>query len=287
MGSRIRRWLRWVGLGLVLTSVRVGRRLRRVFLAIPKALWDYVGRLAWAVFAVRVRRRFPSVIRVIGQVFRTLLRGAPVVLILAVAIGLGLGVVADRFGEVLRPLVEQTFLLTIAGDALPIILALLLTARMGSSIAARISDNRVTRFNTDKANPRELLHHTLAHLIAGAVSGWLLYRISSALVVSGFRTAGDLPDLVSDLLASVTVPLDRELPLDRAIGEGSIRSALFGFIIALVACAVGLATNEAKGLSPRRRGIAQQDAVWESGVMALILCLIAAIIWWNVRGTSA
>jgi ABC-type transporter Mla maintaining outer membrane lipid asymmetry permease subunit MlaE len=284
MGARIRRWLRWLARGAELGLVRAGRKARKLWWTNPRDLLEFSRRLGGAVFSTGVRPRFPSPITLIRQTFRTFLRGAPVVLVLALAMGLGLGAVADKFGVLLLPLVEQTFLLAIVRDAMPIMLAVFLAARSGPSIAARLGDNRQTRFQTGRADAKELLRGTVPHLVAGLVSGWWFFRIASVLLVSGFRSGGDLSELTNDLLASSGVPLDRELPLEAAMADGAVKTALFGFIVAYVACALGVAANECPHRSPRHRAIALQSTVWESGVTALILCLLAAVLWWNVQG---
>jgi ABC-type transporter Mla maintaining outer membrane lipid asymmetry permease subunit MlaE len=279
-----------------MTGARVARRLRvstgkaaqklyKTWWTNPREILAFAGRLGGAVFAVGVRRRFPRFSSVMSQTLRTFLRGITPVVFVGFAVGLGLGAVADRFGVVLQPLAEQTFVLAMVRDGMPLILALLLAARSGASVAARLGDDRQTRFATGLADERELLTTTVPHLVAGAATGWIFSRIAGPLVVAGYRSQGSVAELVDGFLESVSLPLDPELPMDRAVADASTKTALFGFIIAFVASGLGIAANEAPNRSPRQRAIALQDTVWESGVTAIILCLLAAIMWWNVRGT--
>jgi ABC-type transporter Mla maintaining outer membrane lipid asymmetry permease subunit MlaE len=262
------------------------KRLHKTWWTNPRVLVTFGLRLGGAVFAVGVRPRFPSLITLGRQIFRTFFRGIAPVVVLAFAVGLGLGAVADRFGVLLLPLVEQTFVLAMVRDGMPLILALLLTARSGASVATRLGDDRQTSFRTGRADARELLTTSLPHLLAGAVTGWVYSRLASALVVAGYHSRGNPWDLVDDFLASISAPLDPELPLDRVLGEASVKTALFGFIVAYVACGLGIAANEkGRNLPTEERAVELQDAVWESGVTAVIMCLLAAIAWWNIRGT--
>lgn len=277
---------------LQVSTGKAAKRLHKTWCTNPRELLAFAGRLVGAVFAVRVRPRFPTLGSVISQTFRTFFRGITPVVFVGFAVGLGLGAVADRFGVVLMPLAEQTFVLAMVRDGMPLILALLLAARTGASIAARLGDDRQTRFATGRADERELLTTTVPHLVAGAVTGWFFSRIASPLLVSGYRSQGSVAELVDGFLESVSLPLDPELPLHRAVADASTKTALYGFIIAFVASGLGIAANEfpyrhpvPRYRSPRQRAIALQDTVWESGVTAIILCLLAAIIWWNVRGT--
>jgi ABC-type transporter Mla maintaining outer membrane lipid asymmetry permease subunit MlaE len=261
-------------------------RLRKTWWTNPLVLLAFGLRLGRAVFAVGVRPRFPSPIALGRQVLRTFFRGIAPVVALGFAVGLGLGAVADRFGVLLLPLVEQTFVLAMVRDGMPLILALLLTARSGASVATRLGDDRQTSFKTGRADAQELLTACLPHLLAGAVTGWVYSRLASALVVAGYHSRGNPWDLVDDFLASISSPLDPELPLDRVLGEASGKTALFGLIVAYVACGLGIAANEeGRKLPAKERAVALQDGVWESGVTAVIMCLLAAIAWWNIRGT--
>jgi ABC-type transporter Mla maintaining outer membrane lipid asymmetry permease subunit MlaE len=285
MGARSLRWLRTLAREVQISMVRAVRNVRKIWWTNPHDLLIFARRLGSALFAVGWWPRFLTLVTLLRQFLRTFFRGLPVVVGMAVAIGLGLGVLADRFGVLLLPLVEQTFVLATVRDAMPLILALLLTARSGASVATRLGDDRQTHFKTGRADAKELLSTTLPHLVAGAATGWCFYRIAGALVLSGYHSRGSVSELVDGFLPSIALPLDPELALDRAVSEGSTKTALFGFIVAYVASGLGIATNEFPHRSALQRAVALQDAVWESGVTSIILCLLAAIVWWNVRGT--
>ncbi len=219
-----------------------------------------------------------------GQIPRTFVRGIGPVVLLGIAVGLGLGVVADRFGMILLPLVEQTFVLAMVRDGMPLILALLLTARTGASVAARLGDNRQTRFDQEHANSPELVGGVVPHLLAGAVTAWLFYWAAIVFLIAGYRSGGDPGDLLANVVAGGFFPLDQERELSQSGADGAAKAALFGFIIAYVSSALGISANERSYASERARAEALQDAVWESGLTSIVFCLVAAIIWWNVRG---
>lgn len=222
----------------------------------------------------------------LGQCVRTFVRGIGPVVLLGIAIGLGLGVIADRFGMILLPLVEQTFVLAMVRDGMPLILALLLTARTGASVAARLGDNRQTRFEQGHANSRELVASVVPHLIAGAVTSYAFYRVAILLLIAGYRSGGDPWDLLTELVAGGLFPLDHEPELGPSAADGGAKAGLYGFIIAYVSSAMGISANERSYQSDRERAEALQDAVWESGLTSIVVCLLAAIIWWNVRGSA-
>lgn len=265
--------------------VEYGRRLEQLFIANPKSLWRYLRRLGTAFFVdpLHLLQRLPRIRTIVGQTFRSFMRGWPVVVVFAIVIGFGLGAVADRFGVVLQPLLEQTVLLSVVRDAAPLMLAVFLTARMGASIAARLADDRQTEAPPlGPFDSTQLLHLTLPHLIAGAVSGFLFYRIAAFFVVAGFRSMGDFSAYWPELWGSDLISLDRELPLVQATGWGSLKAAVYGFLVAFAASALGIAASERRNFG-RRRAIDVQNAVWESGVMALLLCIILAFVFWQIQ----
>jgi ABC-type transporter Mla maintaining outer membrane lipid asymmetry permease subunit MlaE len=265
--------------------VEYGRRLRKLLIENPRAVGQYLARLAraLAVEPSRLRERLPPLRAIVGQTFRTFMRGWPVVVGFAIAIGLGLGAVADRFGVVILPLLEQTVLLAVVRDGAPLILALFLAARMGASIAARLADDRQTPApQAPQYDAKELLALTAPHLIAGALTGWWFYRIAVFLIVAGFRSLGDLAGFWSELWGGELVSLDRALPLAQATAWGTIKAAAYGLVVALTSCSLGVATNEGRSFG-RQRAIDVQNAVWESGVLALFICMLLAAILWQVQ----
>jgi len=265
--------------------VEYGRRLRQLFVENPKSLWRYLVRLGTACFVdpFHLLQRLPRFRTIVAQSFRSFMRGWPVVVVFAIVIGFGLGAVADRFGVILQPLLEQTVLLSVVRDAAPLMLAVFLTARMGASIAARLADDRQTEAPpTGPFDSSQLLHLTLPHLVAGAVSGFLFYRIAAFFVVAGFRSMGDFGAFWPELWGSDVISLDRQLPLVQATSWGSLKGALYGFLVAFAASALGIAASERRNFG-RQRAIDVQNAVWESGVLALLLCLVLALVFWQIQ----
>ena len=265
--------------------VEYGRRLKQLFIENPRSLWRYLVRLGAAFFVdpFHLPGRLPRLGTVVAQTFRSFMRGWPVVVVFAIVIGFGLGGVADRFGLVLQPLLEQTVLLSVVRDAAPLMLAVFLTARMGASVAARLADDRQTESPpTGPFDSTQLLRLTLPHLVAGAVTGFLFYRIAAFFVIAGFRSMGDSAAFWPELWGSDLVSLDRELPLVQATNWGSLKGAVYGFLVAFAACALGIAASERRNFG-RRRAIDVQNAVWESGVMALLLCIVLALLFSQVQ----
>lgn len=264
------------------------KRLQILFVENPRALWRFGGRLGAALVLdpKRLPERMPPLRAVVAQTFRTFMRGWPVVLGFGLVIGLGLGAVADRFGVVLLPLLEQTLLLSVVRDGAALILAVFLTARMGASIAARLADDRQTDAPAEgRYEGKQLLTLTFPHLIAGAVTGWAFYRIATVLIIAGFRSMGDLGSLWPELWQTDLVSLDRALPLERAETWGALKAALYGLVVAFTACALGIATSERKAFG-RQRAIDVQNAVWESGVTALFICIALAVLFSQLQPNS-
>jgi ABC-type transporter Mla maintaining outer membrane lipid asymmetry permease subunit MlaE len=260
--------------------VEYGRRLRQLFVENPKALWHYLTRLGAALLRdpAQLPERLPRLRVIVAQTFRSFMRGWPVVVVFGIVIGFGLGAVADRFGQLLHPLLEQTVLLSVVRDGAPLILAVFLTARMGASIAARLADDRQTEAPPEgRFDSKQILALSVPHLVAGAVTGWLFYRIAVLFISAGFRSMGDLGAFWSELWGSDLISLDRALPLVQATFWGSLKAALYGFVVALAACALGIATSERRSFG-RQRAIDVQNTVWESGVMALFICVALALL---------
>jgi len=268
--------------------VEYGRRLKKLFWENPRALWSYSKRLGSALIKDprRLRERLPPFRTIVSQTFRTFMRGWPVVLGFGLVIGLGLGAVADRFGVVLLPLLEQTVLISVVRDAVALMLAVFLTARMGASIAARLADDRQTEpIGGGRYEAAQLLALCLPHLIAGVVTGWAFYRIAEVFIVAGFRSMGDPGALWPELWQTDLVSADRMLPLAQAATWGSVKGAVYGFVVAFTACALGITTSEQKAFG-RQRAIDVQNTVWESGVTALFICMALAAVFWQLQPTS-
>jgi ABC-type transporter Mla maintaining outer membrane lipid asymmetry permease subunit MlaE len=261
-----------------------GRRLKKLFQENPRALWDFTKRFGMALFLDprRLRERLPSPGSVVSQTFRSFMRGWPVVVGFGIVIGLGLGAVADRFGVILLPLLEQTVLLSVVRDGAALILAVFLTARMGASIAARLADDRQTDLPAGgRYEGRQLLALSVPHLVAGAVTGWVFHRIAVVLIIAGFRSMGNPGALWPELWQTDLVSADRTLPLEQAALWGSVRAAVYGLVVSFTACALGIATSERKAFG-RQRAIDVQNTVWESGVMALLICIALAAVFWQL-----
>jgi ABC-type transporter Mla maintaining outer membrane lipid asymmetry permease subunit MlaE len=277
------RWLSnlW---GSVLQSLDdAALRFGRFWRTNPHDLARFGSRLARALPAARWSPLILSRDGAASQTVRTFARGLGPVLLLGITLGLGFGSVADRFGMLLRPLVDETFLLAMVRDGMPLILSLLLTARTGASVAARLGDDRQTPFGGGPASAPQLVRSSLPHLVAGPITAWLFYQIATALLLAGYQSGGDPGDLAG-ALADIGFPLHPDLALGGAVAEGGAKTALFGFVIAYVSSALGIAANERSYDRPKDRAIGLQDAVWESGVTSIIVCVLSVILWWNVQG---
>jgi ABC-type transporter Mla maintaining outer membrane lipid asymmetry permease subunit MlaE len=264
------------------------RRSRKLFLQNPKALLDYTVRLGKAFFSdpMGLPTRMPPFHAVMSQTFRTFMRGWPVVIGFAVVTGLGLGAVADKFGVVLLPLIEQTILLTVVRDATALVLAVFLAARTGASIASRLADDRQTEPPpSGKYDSAQILRLTLPHLVASTVTGWAFYRIAVVFVIAGFRSMGDPATFWREIWGGEGFALDTELALGQANWWGGLKGAVYGFLIAYTASALGIATSEHRSFG-RQRAIDVQNTVWESAVTALFLCMLMAALFWQLQPGS-
>ena len=206
----------------------------------------------------------------LGQVFRTLSRGALDVLLLGTVLGLGLRTVAEQLG-VIRPLFESAFMPIFIAGGLPLGLAVLVAARSGAPLSLKLAIRPLTHGLDDPyAAPGDLNAQVLPHLVAAPVTTALFFVVGQYFLMIGYTFDG------TSLHSALAV--DYYTAFLDSVVAGSWRALLFGGIVSFVACALGVEAAERRPADPARAEF--QDAAWESTVLSTTLCtLITAALW--------
>ena len=68
-------------------------------------------------------------------------------------------------------------------------------------------------------------------------------------------------------------------PIRSALRFGVFKSMVFGHLVALVACALGIASRE-RSLSGIRRVDDVQNAVWETSVGSILVATLLSVLLW-------
>lgn len=192
-----------------------------------------------------------------------------VALVILIGIALGAIVVAQlhyTFGQsganTLRLLAQLLF-----SELAPLVTALIVIARSSSAMASELASMQVHReiwmLRQFGVSP---LHYLVFPRVAGTVIASVflaLYLAVAALLTAAVMTAG--PNAWDELLQ-----MGDALPLQRVLG-GLAKSALFGSVIALMACRAGF-----------RAGLAMTDiprAASRAVVRSLVLVFVLDALW--------
>lgn len=192
-----------------------------------------------------------------------------VALVILIGIALGAIVVAQlhyTFGQsgadTLRLLAQLLF-----NELAPLVTALIVIARSSSAMASELAAMQVNReiwmLRQFGVSP---LHYLVLPRIAGTVIASVflaLYLALAALLTAAVMTAG--PNAWDELLQ-----LGDALPLQRVLG-GLAKSALFGGVIALMACRAGFRAGHAMTDIPR--------AASRAVVRSLVLVFVLDALW--------
>jgi ABC-type transporter Mla maintaining outer membrane lipid asymmetry permease subunit MlaE len=247
----------------------------------PKTLVTFVPRLlgTWKyVLADLAPRKLPGTLwQVARQFFRTFFRGFFVVLAIGIAVGLGVGVVARNMGELIQPKFGSTVVFALLRDAAPLMLAVVLAARMGSSVAAKLATPDPRRPGPKRVGASDLTELVVPHIVAALLTSGIFYFILSRCVIQGYLGLGSFSEVVR-------VDKDWYLSLEstrHALTLGALKSVGYGVLVAYTAAALGIQAREHQVIG--KGGVERiQNAVWESTVTSLLLCTGFTVLLWNL-----
>ena len=206
----------------------------------------------------------------LGQTFRTLSRGALDVLLLGTVLGLGLRTVVDQLG-VVRPIFESAFMPIFIEGGLPLGLAVLVAARSGAPVSLMLAIRPLTHGEHDPyRRAGDLNAHVMPHLVSAPVTTALFFVVGQVFLMIGYTFDGSSLHwtLARDYYTAFLDP----------VMAGAWRAMLFGFVVAFVACALGVEAAERRPADPAQTKF--QDAAWESTVTSIMICtLVTAGLW--------
>lgn len=206
----------------------------------------------------------------LGQIFGTLSRGALDVLLLGTVLGLGLRTAVDQLGF-LRPIFESVVMPIFIRGALPLGLAILVAARSGAPVSLRLAIRPLTHgIEHPYKNNYDLNTQVLPYLVAVPITTALFFLVGQFFLMIGYTFDGSTLHwpLAVDYYTTFLTP----------VVAGSWRAMLFGFIVAFVACALGVEAAERRPSNPAESRF--HDAAWESTVTSIFICtLVTAVLW--------
>jgi ABC-type transporter Mla maintaining outer membrane lipid asymmetry permease subunit MlaE len=212
----------------------------------------------------------------ISETARTFVPGLFVVLGLSVTLGLGTGAVARAVGPLLQPVFASVLMTVLLRDAAPLVLIVLMASRMGGIIAAKLgSAEGIAGSESSLVSDQELTRVALPHLVAGTITGAVFYSLGAYCIVLGYVSLGDPVRFVN---ASPDWFLELK-PIRAALWFGVFKSMVFGHLVALVACALGIASRE-RALRGPRRVADVQNAVWETSVGSILVATVLSVLLW-------
>lgn len=212
------------------------------------------------------------------QIGRTLLRTAIPALGLGGALGIAIGNIVSGGGGIVRFFFDTFALTVIFKQVLPLIVAILMVARVGASIAGKFSTaplfspSATGGVGPFRSQNRDLLGQVAPLIMAGAITGGAIYLLLVIWVIAGYTSDGIIAAIILPSPGDIIGFID-ERQIWGEIYKGLAESAMFGFVVAYVAAALGIAAGA-------RVAAGSNDpedfyyATWESGATSLILCAV-------------
>jgi phospholipid/cholesterol/gamma-HCH transport system permease protein len=200
----------------------------------------------------------------------------PIGILIAVFTGVVLALLASYSftGAVPRYLVGTLVQKTIMMELAPVLTGLALAGRVGANIAAELGTMRVT----EQVDALETLSFDpVAYLVVPRVlAGTIMFPVVVGVAMFVGLGAGWAASLVLLDLSSMEFMKGARLFFDGFdVRYGLVKSASFGFVVALLGCVNGLrARGGAQGV-----GAAATSAVVQSAVMILVLDAFWAMVW--------
>ncbi|MBI5471004.1 MAG: ABC transporter permease [Ignavibacteriae bacterium] len=261
--------------------LRYFARVGHVWIENPLSLLTFSVRFGEATLLAISRLVTPKRLQVLSksmrQTVKAFMRGIVVIVGVGAFAGFGLGVVTAALGEILRPHFEAVIMPVVLRDVLPLLLALVLTARTGATIAAKFASS-ATRGSTETltfgAHAIEL--EVLPQIVATVITSGAFFLILVACVGTGYFSGGNQisfsPADIQDFLSNET--------FSQAVVSGLWKSILYGAIVAYTACAFGIQAAE-RFISRREETYDLHYAVWESSVTSITMCVVLTILLWK------
>lgn len=233
------------------------------------------------------------------QIGRTLLRSMIPVLTFGAVLGLAIGAVVGGFGDLVRTFIDTFALRVIYQLVLPILVMIILLARVGSAIAGRLSMYSLAYRARTAAQPkadiadaapgtsymsaRELLAEVLPLILATVITAGISYWLLALWLMAGYMSDG-LPSQILQVLAPSNWSSFGDFIQAKTLGPvlwaGTWWSLGFGVAIAYVAAALGTAAGE-RISNGSAEPTDYYDAVWESGAMTLLICAVTIALTWK------
>ncbi|MBC8144850.1 MAG: hypothetical protein H7X80_04635 [bacterium] len=265
------------------------RRLYQVAVNNPGYMVVLLCRMIAGMFGAREKGRRASDVadtlwRIASKSGRAIARGLLLAVGVGIAAGLGLGQLGNGLGAITRPIVNASLMHIIIGTALPIVLALVVVARHGATLAAKFSIALAKPGSPQRFDNRDLPGLMIPYIVAGVISTAAFYFVAMTLALGGYLLEGNVQQLAAlGAGAAVTYILDTvngymhiEGLVD-AMNRGFLLSMLFGGVSAFVGIAIGAQAAEQR-LDLTDEMYELHDAVWESSTTSIILCLLIAYI---------
>ncbi len=236
------------------------------------ATFESIGyALTLAARAFWMLPRAPRILkRVVEHTFLGGYASFPIVSILCFFIG---AVLALQAGYTLRDFGQQRLIGTLVGESLvrelgPVMVAILLAGRVGSAITAELASMKVYQeidaLHTMNIPPERFL--VLPRLLAVLLYMPVLTIIG--IIIGWFGGA-----VVCNYTASISIPPDqyflslKEFLTTAKMLKGLLKAEIFGFVVVLIACTVGLRTRG----GPREVGLSVTKSVVSSLIAILVL----------------
>lgn len=251
------------------------KQLRRVLEGIGSALLLLMRSASYLPTLPRQFGRFVEQCYMIG--YTTL----PIVAILSFFIG---SVLALQSGHAAQNLGPKQFIgllvgLTMARELGPVMVAVLLTGRVGSAIAAELASMKVYQeidaLETMNIPPARIL--VMPRLAAVVFMMPVLTIIADLVGWFGGAIVAKYTNFISIEPASYFATMRQYMDFDDVL-NGLIKAEVFGFVVVLVCCNIGMNTRG----GPREIGAAVTRAVVTSLILILVLDYIVSKALLNV-----
>lgn len=207
------------------------------------------------------------------------LQGLLVVAALGALLGYIVNQTAANIGGVLQFVFDSVVLRSVFKDILPLIIAIVVAGKAGASIASRFASYPFVQKRHDyQTQPvftfsdEEVYREVVPQLTATVITSIVFYLIILACVVMGYVSSDVRGFHLGESLKEGWHFIQTGL-YGATIEGGMLRAAIFGFIIAFIAAALGIQASE-EFTSRREEPYELHNAVWESASISISLCIL-------------
>lgn len=237
-------------------------------LALIRLAFDLIGGIGYSLADLGSRYCYTFAGHVAAQTLKAFVRGIFVFIAIGAFGGWQARKLTGALGPLVLPLIETNVLPLLLECIVPLVAALVVTARSGTALAAKFAFRPLESSDEDDSlSAAEIQREVLPHFIAVTLTAALFCAILFACLLIGFSPEGFSPSILVSFIQSAQ--------LERSLLEGLLKAAACGATIAFVACALGIHAAEeyasAKGMSQKLRHV-----LWESNIIAIIFCSLIA-----------